>query len=45
MGEFAVLKPKTSSYFMDDGNSDKKAKRAKKMCIKTKTLMIIKIAY
>ena len=32
--EFAVLIPKTYSYIMDDANSDKKAKGAKKYVIK-----------
>ena len=34
MTEFATLRPKTYSYLMDDGNSDKKAKRTKKSLIK-----------
>ena len=34
MREFAALKPKTYSYLMDDGNSDKKAKGTKKCVIK-----------
>ena len=34
MTEFAALRPKTYSYSMDDGNSDKKAKGAKKCVIK-----------
>ena len=34
MTEFAALRPKTYSYFMDDGNSDKKAKGTKKCVIK-----------
>ena len=34
MTEFAVLRPKTYSYLMDDGNSDKKAKETKKCVIK-----------
>ena len=33
--EFAALRPKTYSYLTDDGNSDKKAKGAKKCVIKT----------
>ena len=32
--EFAALRPKTYSYLMDDGNSDKKAKGTKKCVIK-----------
>ena len=31
MTEFVVLRPKTYSYLMGDGNSDKKSKRTKKM--------------
>ena len=34
MTEFAVLRPKTYSCFMDDGNSDKKAKGTKECVIK-----------
>ena len=34
MTEFAVLRSKTCSYLMDDGNSDKKAKGTKKCVIK-----------
>ena len=34
MTEFAALRPKTYSYLMDDGNSDKKAKGRKKYVIK-----------
>ena len=30
--EFVALRPKTYSYLMDDGNNDKKAKGAKKLC-------------
>ena len=37
MTEFAALRPKTYSYLMDDGNSDKRAKGTKKICNKTKT--------
>ena len=37
MTEFAALKPKTDSFLMDNGNSDKKAKGTKKMCNKMKT--------
>ena len=37
MAEFVALRPKTYSYLMDDGGSDKKAKGTKKMCCKTKT--------
>ena len=33
MAEFVALRPKTYSYWMDDGNSDKKAKRTKKCVI------------
>ena len=36
MTEFAALRPKTYSYLMDDGNSDKKAKGTKKCVIKQK---------
>ena len=36
MTEFVALRTKTYSYLMDDGNSDKKAKRTQ-MCNKTKT--------
>ena len=35
--EFAALRPKTYSYLMDDGNSDKKAKGTKK-CVITEIL-------
>ena len=34
MTEFVGLGPKTYSYLIDDGNSDKKANRAKKCVIK-----------
>ena len=34
VSEFAVLKPKAYSYLMDDGNSDKNAKKTKKCVIK-----------
>ena len=34
MTEFAALRPKTYSYLMDDGNSDKKAKGTKKRVMK-----------
>ena len=34
MTEFVALRPKTYSYLMDDGGSDKKAKRTKKCVIK-----------
>ena len=34
MTEFAALRPKTYSYLMDDGDSDKKAKGRKKYVIK-----------
>ena len=34
MTEFAALSPKTYSYLMDDGNSDKKTKGTKKCVIK-----------
>ena len=30
ISEFAALRPKTYSYFMDDGKSDKKSKGTKK---------------
>ena len=32
--EFCALRPKTYSYLMDDGGSDKKAKRTKECVIK-----------
>ena len=45
MTEFVALRPKTYSYLMDDGNSDKKAKGTKKCVIKQYlSLMIIKNA-
>ena len=31
MTEFVVLRPKTYSYLMGDGNSNKKSKRTRKM--------------
>ena len=34
MTEFATLRPKTCSYLMENGNSDKKAKGTKKCVIK-----------
>ena len=34
MTEFAALRPKNYSYFMDNGNSHKKAKETKKSVIK-----------
>ena len=34
MTEFAALRPKTYSYLMDHGNSDKKTKGTKKCVIK-----------
>ena len=34
MKEFAALRPKTYSYLMDDGHSDKKANGTKKCVIK-----------
>ena len=34
MTKFVVFRPKTYSYLMDDGNSNKKAKRTKKCAIK-----------
>ena len=34
MTEFVALRPKTYSYLMDNGNSDKKAKGTKKWVIK-----------
>ena len=34
MTEFVALRPKTYSYLVDDGNSDKKAKGTKKCVIK-----------
>ena len=34
MTEFVGLGPKTYSYLVDDGNSDKKSNRAKKCVIK-----------
>ena len=46
MTEFEALRPKTYSYLMDDGNSNKKAKGTKKCVIKKYlNFMIIKIAY
>ena len=36
MTDFVALRPKTYTYFMDDGNSDKNAKRTKKCGIKRK---------
>ena len=45
MTESVALRPKTYSYLMDDGWSDKKAKGTKKCVIKQDSkLMIIKIA-
>ena len=35
MTEFAALRPKTYSYLMDDGKSDKRL-REQKMCNETK---------
>ena len=35
MREFSALRPKTYSYLIDDGNTDKKAKRTRKYVIKT----------
>ena len=37
MAEFVSLRPKTYSYLMDDGSSDKKSKRNKKACNTAKT--------
>ena len=37
MIEFAALRPKTCSYLMDDGSSDKKAEGTKKCVIKKNT--------
>ena len=34
MTEFAALRPKTCTYLMDDGNSDKNAEGTKKCVIK-----------
>ena len=46
MAEFVALRPKTYSYLMDDGGSDKKAKGTKKSVIKrVLSLMIKKTAY
>ena len=46
MTEFAACRPKTYSYLVDDGKSDKKANGTKKCVIKKYlNLMIIKIAY
>ena len=46
MTEFAALGPKTYSYLMDDGGSDKKAKGTKKYLIKEDLkLMITKTVY
>ena len=36
MTELVALRPKTCSYLMDDGDSDKKAKETKKCVIKRK---------
>ena len=36
ISEFATRRPRTYSYLMDDGNSDKKSQRNKEMCNKTK---------
>ena len=46
MTEFVALRPKTYSYLMDDGNSNKKSKGTKKCVIKIfLNLMIIKTSY
>ena len=46
MAEFVALGLKTSSYLMDDGKNDKKAKGTKKCVIKKYlNIMIIKTAY
>ena len=46
MAEFVALRPKTYSYLMDDGGSNKKAKGTKKSVIKrVLSLMIKKTAY
>ena len=37
MTEFVALIPKTYSYLIDDGSSDKKVKMNKKMCDKKNT--------
>ena len=37
MTEFVAISPKTYSYSMYDGNSDKKNQRNKKMCYKKNT--------
>ena len=37
MTAFPGFRVKTNSYLMDDGNSDKKSQRNKKMCNKTNT--------
>ena len=37
MTEFVASRPKTYSYLKDDGDSDNRPKRTKKMCNKTKT--------
>ena len=37
MREFAALRVKTCNYLTDDGDEDKKSKRHKKVCHKTKT--------
>ena len=34
MTKFAALRPKTNSFLLDDGNSDKRAKGTKKCVIK-----------
>ena len=36
MTEFAARRPKTYSYLIDDGRNNKKSKRNKEMCNKTK---------
>ena len=36
MAEFAALRPKTYRYLTDDNDENKKNKRQKKMCHKTK---------
>ena len=36
MTEFALIRPETYSYLIDDDNSDKKSKGTKRMCNKKK---------
>ena len=45
MTEFVALRPKTYSYLMDDGGSDKKAKGTKKCVIKRRLKFNLKAVY